>query len=60
VKGGCRRARITEHVCIFPTWQEAKDHLVAKAQAEVDTARRVLERCNGHLGNMKGLKEPQP
>lgn len=39
-------------------WEQARQWLADNAQAEVDLARRRLERANGALGNIKGMKKP--
>jgi hypothetical protein len=55
---GVRYLRKAVRVSHFETWEQARDWLVLYAQREVDYARRQLERDNGLLGNMKGLKKP--
>jgi hypothetical protein len=56
---GCRTAKRNKYRNYHPTWQEAKDALLVEAEARVNDIRRQLEQANGHLGNVKGLKEPQ-
>ena len=42
----------------FRTWDEAYAHALSRAEMKVNQARRVLEKANGHLGNVRGLKKP--
>lgn len=53
---GKRHERLSRYESYYPTWQEAKDALITKAEASVYSARLQLERLNGELGNIKGLK----
>ncbi len=41
------------------TWAEAHQALLARAEAEVASARRRLERLNGDYGRIKGMKPPE-
>jgi len=41
----------------FDTFQEAKDFLIDVAENKVRSLRLALERANGELGQIKGLKE---
>lgn len=56
--GGRRNKRIGESRAYFPTWDEAKAHLVTEAQQKVDSIRRQLEYYQGKLGNAKGKERP--
>ena len=40
------------------TWEEAHKCLLQQAQQEVDSIRNQLERANGNLGRIKGMKPP--
>ena len=42
----------------FRTWDEAYAQALSSAEMEVNLARRALEKANGHLGNVRGLKKP--
>lgn len=42
----------------FDTWELAHSHILERAQGEVDGIRANLERANGKLGNIKGMKKP--
>lgn len=53
---GRRHGRGSGRHGYFPTWEAAKAALLADAEAKVDSLRRQLERANGELGNIKGLK----
>ena len=54
-----RVAKSSAYDCYFDSWQEAKDHLMAKAERELFAARAALQRKQDELGNIKGLKAPQ-
>ena len=41
----------------FDTFQEAKDFLIGVAENKVRSLRLQLERANGELGQIKGIKE---
>lgn len=56
--GGRRNSKISDYHCYFDSFDEAKAHLLEKADEKVIGARRSLELANSHLGNIKGLKEP--
>jgi hypothetical protein len=43
----------------FPTWAEAHAHLLAKAEAELVSARRQLEHAQGRHGQVKGMRPPE-
>lgn len=59
--GGKRSARLShDWYCYFPTWDEAHAHLIREAEADVQQARLRLDRANGALGNVKGMKRPGP
>lgn len=53
---GCRRAKISTYENYFDSWDDAKQFLMDHAQKRVDSLRLQLERANGELGNIKGLK----
>lgn len=54
-----RHAKMSEYDCYFDTWDEAKAHLMKKAEAELFCARNALQRSQDELGNIKGLKKPE-
>jgi hypothetical protein len=54
-----RHLKRTSYENYFDTWDEAKAFLFAEAEAAVFNARRQLERANAHLGNVKGLRQPE-
>lgn len=59
IKGSTRRSmKISSYECFFPTREEAHSHLLQDATRSVENARRELERKNGYLGNVKGMKPP--
>lgn len=41
------------------SWDEAHAYLLRLAEARVQSARFALDRANGALGNIKGMKKPQ-
>lgn len=53
-----RENKTTDWYSWHKSWDEAKAHLVAEAQAKVDSLRLQLERANGELGQRKGMKAP--
>lgn len=40
----------------FPSWEEARDWLLRKAENDLESARLQLQRAQGKVGNIKGLK----
>ena len=44
----------------FDTWEEAKAHLISDQEQEVKNLRLQLERANGRLGQLRGMKNPSP
>ena len=42
---------------IFDTFDDAMAYLVLLKTQDIESARKHLERLNGELGNLKGLKE---
>lgn len=55
---GKRRARVAEYAAYFPTWQAAKDYLLARAERKLESARLALQRAQGDHGNIVGMKAP--
>ena len=55
---GARVVKVGVYWSYFPEWEEAKQYLFDKANRDVLSARLSLERANGVLGNIKGLKPP--
>ncbi|HBI70693.1 MAG TPA: hypothetical protein DDZ22_17315 [Massilia sp.] len=51
-----REAKHGEFAQYHDTWLAAHAYLVEKAEAKVAAARKELERANGELGNIKGMK----
>ena len=56
--GGRRRARVTDWESVFPTWEEAKAHLLSQADKNLQSARAALARAQAEYGNIKGMKDP--
>ncbi|MFA5177248.1 MAG: hypothetical protein WC440_03750 [Candidatus Omnitrophota bacterium] len=54
---GHRNAQKSRNGFYFYTFAEAKLFLVELFEARAKEAHRTLEVANGHLGNVKGLKE---
>lgn len=54
---GRRHGKRTEWDNYFDTWEEAKDFLMKGAEGALKTSRLMLERAQGHYGNVKGLKK---
>lgn len=56
---GRRNARSTDFYNFYPTWQGAKDALVAKAEAKLERAKAEVERARSALDFASKLaKEP--
>lgn len=53
-----RRHRISDWRCYFPTWAEAHEHLMRRAEAKVRSARNALKVAHSEYGNVKGMKPP--
>jgi hypothetical protein len=43
----------------FPTWEEARDWLLQRAEGELEVARRCLQVAQSTVGNIKGMKKPE-
>lgn len=55
---GSRHNKISGYYMFHDSWVEAKSHLLNRAERNLESARRSLQRCQDELGNIKGLKEP--
>lgn len=55
-----RRSRISDRRCYFPTWAEAHEHLMRRAEAKVRSARNALKVAHSEYGNVKGMKPSAP
>lgn len=53
-----REAKSSEWQKWHDTWEEAKDSLLRRAESRVQSLRCQLEKANGELGNIKGMKRP--
>jgi hypothetical protein len=51
-----REAKVSDYYCYFDKWELAHEHLLKKAQDKCAGLRNQLERANGELGNIKGMK----
>lgn len=51
-----RMAKSSAYDCYHDTWDEAKAHLIQKAEANLLSARYALQCAQDELGNVKGLK----
>lgn len=56
--GERREAKRSTYTNYHDSWLEAKQFLLNKAENELITARRALQRAQDVLGNIKGMKEP--
>jgi hypothetical protein len=54
-----RESMISSYRSYHKTWAEAHQALLARAEAEVASARRHLEWLNGDYGRIKGMKPPE-
>ena len=52
---GRRHNKTSDYESYFSTWEQAHQHLIARAEQDVDIARRRLEVANSALGNIKGM-----
>ena len=55
---GYRHAKKSQYHQYHDTWEEAHGYLLSQVQSRVDSARMILERAKGALGNIKGMKKP--
>lgn len=55
-----RENKVSEYYEFHETWEAAHTRLMEIANANVLSARRRLEEANSTLGNIKGMKCPQP
>jgi hypothetical protein len=55
-----REAKSSTYFKYFDTWEEAHEELNILAQRKLDSARRNLELAHSFVGNVKGMKCPQP
>ena len=55
--GKDRAAKISIYENYFDTWAEAKEALLEKQKTRCNSLRLFLERANGIMGNIKGLKQ---
>ena len=53
-----RVARHGSYENYYDTWEEAHADLLAKAEGQLNAARRRLQEAQGHYGNVKGMKKP--
>lgn len=57
--GERREAKHSEFIQYHDSWDEARTHLLDKAQRKVDSIRLSLDSAKGKLGNIKGMKNPE-
>jgi hypothetical protein len=57
--GERRAAKHSEWEQYHDTWEAARAYLLEIANDDVTAARLALERANGKLGNIKGMKKPE-
>jgi hypothetical protein len=43
----------------FPTWKEAHDWMLAKAEERLKSAQRELKRATTQLAKLKAMEEPK-
>lgn len=51
-----RVARVSDGYAYFPTWEEARDHLVKRHSAKVEDARRQMNRAQEKLDAARALE----
>lgn len=54
-----RQFKESQHGHIHDSWEDAHRFLITKQQEKVDSLRKQLERENGKLGQIKGIKKPE-
>jgi hypothetical protein len=54
-----RAAKCDNYDQYHDTWEVAHAFLLEKVTANITACRRALERANGRLGNIKGMKPPK-
>jgi hypothetical protein len=54
---GSRMNKYSGYYIFHDSWMEAKAHLLARAERNLESARRSIQRAQDDLGNIKGLKE---
>jgi hypothetical protein len=54
---GNRHLKSCEYEQFHDTWDDAKNYLLSKAESQLICARRELEKAQGYMGNVKGLKQ---
>ena len=57
-RNGRRESRSGVWASYHETWADAHAAMLAKAELELDAARRQLERAQGDYGRIKGMKPP--
>ena len=57
--GGRQRRPQTSHNCYFRTWEEARQHLIAKYRRAVELAHAHLRRAENDLGSAIALSPPR-
>ena len=58
IQGGRRYAKESTYESWHDTWEQAHAYLLSQAQGKVNALRLNLERANGDLGRIKGMKPP--
>lgn len=54
---GNRCAKISEWYQFWDTWKDAHSYIIERAEELARSARLILDRRKGILGNIKGMKE---
>lgn len=55
---GHRRSKCCITDAYFDSWEEAKNYLLVDANHDLVTARLSLNRAQGRVGNIEGMKNP--
>ena len=56
---GSRRKRSGGRDRYFDEWKDAHEWLIELAQRKLDDAKVALQRAQGRMGNIKGMKPPE-
>lgn len=54
-----REKKRAEYAQYHDSWVDAHTYLLKRAEGNVMAARQALDRANGTLGNVKGMKPPK-
>jgi hypothetical protein len=53
-----RAARHSEYYDYFPSWKEAREHMIDRAHTRLEIAKRRVDTCRSVLEIVKATKQP--